>query len=153
MKICQSHIGAIDEPLHPDQTFYVVPSSWYLLLRHLAHPDDYRVPKKLPTTSNSSSSSVPIVSLLHNLNPSAELLDHEALANPSNPFYGTSPPPGLTNEFKLKSGLIEFRDTGKRGIDVESEEEGDMVYISQTGWDRIVEWYVPFRMKGMSRIK
>jgi len=67
-------------------------------------------------------------------------LDRQGLSDPSNPFYGTSPPPARKNDFKLKSNLVEFRETGKKGKDAEGEEEGDVVYIAQAGWERIVDW-------------
>jgi len=147
-----SRSGAVDEPLDPDQAFYLVPSSWYLLLRHLAHPTDYPIPRKLPNTSDPSSIlNGPTTSLLRDLNPSAALLDQQALTDPSNPFYGTSSPPGRKNEFRLRANLVEFRDTGKKGKDAEGEEEGDVVYVAQFGWERIIEWSVEYRMTGFSR--
>jgi hypothetical protein len=57
-----------------------------------------------------------------------------------NPFHGTCQPEGRTHEFKLLPNLVEFRETGRKGKDVAEEPEGDVVFVEESGWEKIVEW-------------
>lgn len=133
-------VAAVNAPLHPDKAFYLVPSSWYLLLRHLSNPSDFPPPKKLPVAGASEAS--PTLRMLKSPKPAESLLDRQGLLDASNPFYGTCQPEGITNEFKLLPGLVEFRDSDKKGKDVADEPEGDIVFVEESGWGKIVEWSV-----------
>ena len=86
----------------------------------------------------------PSAELLKDPRPSEDLLDTSAPSKPGDMLYGTVARPGSLSrgdDFKLKSGMIEFRETGKDVAD-ENESEGDMVFVEAKGWAKIKEWQV-----------
>jgi hypothetical protein len=136
-------LAAVNAPLHPDKAFYLLPSSWYLLLRHLAYPEDYPPPRVLPSAAAKLSN--PEARFLKSPQPAHTLLDRMGPFASGNPFHGTCQPEGRTHEFKLLPNLVEFRETGRKGKDVAEEPEGDVVFVEESGWDKIIEWSVSFR--------
>jgi len=137
----------VNASLHPDKAFYLVPSSWYLLLRHLAYPEDYPAPKKLVDGAGAGAS--PEVGLLRSPRPANSLLDRTGPSEVGNPFHGTCQPEGSITEYKLLPNLVEFRETEKKGKDAADEPEGDVVFVVESGWEKIVEWSVRRRFAGL----
>jgi hypothetical protein len=110
------------------------------LLRHLAYPEDYPAPKKLPSAAIESRVNVPDVKYLYNPMPSANLLDRNGPAIKGNQFYGTCQSKLTSSDYKLLPNQVEFVQTGKKGKDATDEPEGTMVYLEASGWEKILEW-------------
>lgn len=161
---------SIVSPLHPDQIWYILPASWFLLLRHLAFPSKFPAPRQLATEAMTTLEA-----------PKLRVLIEESLytsAGEEGKYTGTEVAKGYEGDWQLKPGLVEMEvdeeddvemstAAGSSGLkdneDDNMEGEGisggdekmvasmiseggsqpDIVLIEKTGWDKIQSWYGP----------
>ncbi|KAJ9099187.1 hypothetical protein QFC21_004067 [Naganishia friedmannii] len=135
--------SAIDAVFQLHQKWYIIPSSWWLLLLHLAHPEAYpRLPKE-HSTFNKDTDAIP--------SPTVIKLIDVACYRGNGALSGTTPAPGHKAFWRIKDGLREWQEhdplavdagvKGKTGDDENIGNGGDMTYVEERGWKMIVEWY------------
>ncbi|KAJ9116461.1 hypothetical protein QFC22_004903 [Naganishia vaughanmartiniae] len=135
--------SAIDAPFQLFQKWYIIPSSWWLLLLHLAHPEAYpRLPQE-HSTLNKDTDLIP--------SPTVIKLIDVACYGGNGALSGTTPAPGHEAFWRIKDGLREWQENdplavdaggkGKTGDDGNIGNGGDMTYVEERGWKKIVEWY------------
>ena len=120
-----------------------MPSSWWLLLLHLALPEEYpRLPKAY-ASFNKDTDSVSAPTLI-------PLIDVSCYAA-GGALTATSAAPGHEGFWRIKAGLREWLEndplTGPSDGKGKGDEQedigngGDMVYVEEAGWKKIIEWY------------
>lgn len=140
------HVVALPAAINADfklnQKWYIVPASWWLLLLHLAHPDDYPALPQLHKTFNRETDDIPSPTLI-------PLIDLDSYGGPG-ALAGTTPAPGHEAFWRIKDGLREWQEVDPlaAGSKVKSTDAtsdigngGDMVYIEEAGWRKITAWY------------
>lgn len=134
--------AAINAESKLNQKWYILPASWWLLLLHLAHPEEYPHLPQLHKTFNKETDSIPSPTLI-------PLIDLESYGG-TGALAGTTPAPGHESFWRIKDGLREWQENdplasgskGKRGDDSSDiGNGGDMVYIEEAGWRKIIAWY------------
>lgn len=125
-----------------NQKWYIVPASWWLLLLHLAHPDEYPALPQLHETFNRATDDIPSPTLI-------PLIDTDSYGR-TGALSGTTPAPGHEAFWRIKDGLREWQehDPLAGGSKIKSTDGtsdigngGDMVYIEEAGWKKITAWY------------
>ncbi|KAJ9100966.1 hypothetical protein QFC19_005362 [Naganishia cerealis] len=135
--------SAINAAFKLNQRWYIIPSSWWLLLLHLAHPEEYPRLPEAHSSFNKETDTIPSPTVIKLIDTSCYSQDG-ALA-------GTTSAPGHEAFWRIKDGLREWLENdslaGEAGVKEKDDSEGDignggdMVYVEESGWKKIIEWY------------
>lgn len=136
--------AAINANFKLNQKWYILPASWWLLLLHLANPEEYPRPPKLHETFNRDTDDMPSPTLI-------QLIDVKSYQN-GGALVGTTPAPGHEAFWRIKEGLREWQENDPLAGPAESKGKadddasdvgngGDMVYVEEAGWKKITAWY------------